>query len=154
MKLKKRVEEKRKSFVPFSEDERFHCCKYCLYYKDGKCFNYNVISSTGGSLFMPVVEVAESGKLSGVLEETIHSCDTKEMISELINLLKSWKVSDKRIKEFEQTFNEVFDQWADFTLKDEIDNAVDRLYQNELENSEYDGIEISNPDSYYCKEWM
>lgn len=152
MKLKKRVVGK--TFVPISEDERFHCCRYCHYYRDGKCLNKQVISSTGNSVFLSVVDVAESGKLSGVLEEAIHSCDTKEITSELIDLLKSWKISDKRVREFEQTFKEVFDQWADFTLKPEIDESVDRLYQNEVTDGDYSGIEISDPDTYYCKEWF
>lgn len=151
MKLKKKVGKRP---IDICSDDRFHCCRYCHYFIEGRCYNKKVGAELSNDAFMNVVDVAESGKLSGVLEETIHSNYPKDMVKELSGLLRTWKISNARINEFEQNFNELFDQWADFTLKDEIDCAVDMLYQNNAKDDSFDGIEISNPENYYCKEYM
>lgn len=151
MKLKKRTGTS--SNLPFDGDERFHCCRYCHYYDSGYCYNKSVAGNFDGTA--NVVDVAESGRLSGVLEETMHSCDTKEMLNELKDLLKSWKIGDKRVKEFEKTFSEVFNQWLDFTLKDELDMSVSNLYERAVDTgSSSVCVEIENPTEYYCKEFM
>lgn len=156
MKLKKVVIKAQAENInnfPFGDEDRFKTCRYCRYYKCGKCYNPKVISLHTNSV--DVYDVSESGSLSGVLEETMHSCSTVEMLSELTDLLEKWKVSAKRIKEFEKTFNEVLDQWLDFSLKDEIDEAVSGLYQDRIDNQDFSsGVEIENPSEYSCKEFM
>ena len=76
-------------------------------------------------------------------------------LKKLCTVAVQWKVSAKRIKEFEKTFNEVLDQWLDFSLKDEIDEAVSGLYQDRIDNQDFSsGVEIENPSEYSCKEFM
>ena len=155
MKLKKVTKSQKVSTsnFPFGDEDYYKTCRYCRYYERGRCYNPNVLSSHVDS--SAVYDVAESGTLSGVLEETLHDCNTNEVLSELTSLLVKWKVSAKRVKEFEDLFNEMTEQWLDFTVKDKIDEAVSGLYQDHLINqTPTGGVEINNPAEFSCKEFM
>lgn len=76
----------------------YHTCRWCKWYQDGKCVNEafagTQIDAEG------VYQVAEDGRLSGVIEETLHSVDTSKLEHDLREVLQSFKLSDKRIKAF------------------------------------------------------
>lgn len=156
MKLKKVVVNTQAHYnnFPFGEPERFKTCKYCRYYSCGKCYNKEVMSFISGAK-PEIYDVSESGRLSDTIRETAGSCDTKGMKKELIDLLKKWKVSSKRIEEFERTFDEVLEQWLEFSLRDDLDEAISMLYENSVDtDNTTEGVEISNPSEYSCKEFM
>ena len=132
-----------------SNDDWQKCCRWCHYYENGKCTHS--LSPTGSSEEATVYSVAESGKLSEVIEETLHSIPPKAF-SELEYLLRDWKISEKRIKEFQKVFGECLDQYLDMEVKPELDEKISVLYQSEVENTSWDS-EIPDPEEYCCKEW-
>lgn len=99
----------------------------------------------------PVWKVAEEGHLSETLEEFFGSVKLEEF-RELEYKLREWKVSEKRIKEFKDLFKQCYDQWV-LDHKDELDNTIDRCYQNHLADEVDDGVYINDPEEYCCKEW-
>lgn len=157
MKLKKVVINSQVQDInnfPFGEPERFKTCRYCRYYECGKCYNKKIMSFISGAK-PEIYDVSESGRLSDTIRETAGSCDTKGMKKELIDLLKKWKVSSKRIEEFEHTFDEVLEQWLEFSLRDDLDEAISILYETSVDtDNTTEGVEISNPSEYSCKEFM
>lgn len=98
-----------------------------------------------------VFEVAESGRLDEVLEETIKS-EKLTPFKELEYKLLEWNVSQKRIKEFNELFSSCYEEFT-LHLKESLDESVSRLYQTDLDDRTFDGIEIGNPEEYYCKDW-
>lgn len=127
------------------------CCRWCHYYYNGKCFNKSVIASFSEDSINTMYEVAESGRLSEVIEETLHSVKLSEF-KELEYKLREWKVSEKRIKEFNDLFMECYSQFTDFTLKEKLDEDISRCYLN-FESNQTDGVEIFNPEEFCCRDW-
>jgi hypothetical protein len=125
-------------------------CRWCKHYQRGNC--------TRGALrageIVSVYDVAESGKLSEVLEETLNNVKPEEFLQEAESLLKSWKVSSKRIEELKKLWEEMIPDFLDLTLKQELDEQISILYQQEIDkHNPSDEIQILNPESFYCKEW-
>lgn len=136
------------------ENDIYHCCRWCHYFESGKCYNKNVMESYADSP-SKVYLVAEEGRLSGVLEETFHSVKKSTVTEEVVKLLRSYKMSEKKIKEVYDTLVNSIDQWFDFEVKEKLDSEVSELYQDAVENmQEIDGVEISNPEDHYCREFM
>ena len=134
-------------------DDMYHCCRFCHYYENGKCFNQNMMENFCDSP-SSVYKVAEEGRLSAVLEETFHSVKKNTVVEEIVTLLRDYKLSEKRVKEVKDTLENSIDQWFDFEVKDKIDEEVSELYQDAVETmTEVDGVEISNPSEHYCKDW-
>lgn len=142
MKLKKVPVKVNKDF-----EDMYHTCRWCHYYQEGKCYN-NQIQEIDN---IAVYSVSESGKLGAVIEETIESVK-KTSFKELEYLLSDWGVSQKRIKEFGEKFKECFNDY-NTDLKEWLDEKVSECYQTELDGRNFDGLEISNPEEYYCKDW-
>jgi len=142
----KRVERKKDPL-----EEMYHTCRWCHYFKEGKCWNRGMFAGDCGSV--DVFSISEEGYLSEVLNETVHGVKLEEF-RELEYKLRDWGVSEKRIKEFNSLFAECFDQWADMNLIPELDEKVSVCYQNRLYDDEtFTGIEIANPEDNYCKDW-
>lgn len=136
-----------------TSDEWQKCCRWCHYFQNGRCFNKEMSHSFSTDMFGAIYSVAESGRLSAVIEETSHSVHREEFRN-LEDLLREWKISEKRIKEFSQVFDNCMNQWLDFQLKDELDAQVSRLYQDlEMGDNECEGVEIYSPEEFCCKEW-
>lgn len=136
------------------ENDIYHCCRWCHYFESGKCYNKNVMESYADAP-VKIYEVAEEGKLSGVLEETFHSIRKNAVTEEIVKLLRSYNLSEKRIKEVHDCVINSIDQWFDEDVKEKLDSAVSRLYQDSVEHyAEVDGVEISNPEDHYCREFM
>lgn len=132
-------------------DEMYHTCRWCKHFENGMCykgFASNTVSDT-------VYKVAEEGELSGVIEETLNEGFPKELLQGIKELLEEWKISKKRIKELEEYFKEKLPEVLDFGLKEKLDENISVLYQDRIENriAEETGLEINNPESFYCCEW-
>lgn len=133
--------------VDRTKDDWQKCCRWCHYYENGKCIKDNVsIEDTA-----PVWKVAEEGHLSETLEEFFGSVKLEEF-RELEYKLREWKVSEKRIKEFNDLFKQCYDQWV-LDHKDELDNTIDKCYQNHIADEVDEGVYINDPEEYCCKEW-
>lgn len=64
-------------------------------------------------------------------------------------------MSEKKVKEVYDTIVQSIDQWFDFEVKDKLDGEISELYQDAVDNmSCVDGVEISNPEDHYCREFM
>lgn len=126
-------------------------CRWCKHYRYGKCYRGSFRVVEMGSVYA----VADSGQLSEVIEETLHSIKPKEFLQEAEELLTEWKISKKRIEELKRLWSEMIPEFLDFELKQALDEQVSVLYQRELDLSELqlDEIEILEPETFYCKEW-
>ena len=93
----------------------YHTCRWCKWYQGGKCINEafagTQIDAEG------VYQVAEDGRLSGVIEETLHSADTSKLEHDLREVLQSFKLSDKRLKAFFEAFGECLTEFYDKSIK-------------------------------------
>lgn len=133
----------------------YHTCRWCKWYQDGKCVNEAFAGTQMDA--EGVYQVAEDGRLSGVIEETLHSVDTSKLEHDLREVLQSFKLSDKRLKAFFEAFGECLTEFYDMSLKEKLDEAVSRLYQGDAETrgTEFKGggVEIADPTTFYCKEF-
>ena len=139
--------------VQKKDDSWQHCCRYCHYYSNGKCWNKDL--SIVGEEVMNVYSVSEDGYLSETLEETLNGEDlVKEFMYSVESILDKWNISQKRKKEFEEHFIQKWSEFADFQLKEELDEQVSKCYQNHLSDVDVDeGIEIFDPENFCCKDW-
>lgn len=127
------------------------CCRYCHYYSKGKCWNKDL--SIICDDITNVYKISEEGFLSQTLEETLNEEDLiKEFMISVEGILDKWNISQKRKKEFEEHFKQCWSEFSDFQLKEELDEQVSNCYQNPLLDM-FNGIEISDPEIFCCKEW-
>lgn len=141
-----------------SDDSWQHCCRWCHYFSDGKCWNKNhpYVFETDSSLLY----AADMGEFSEVIEEVISypNDPIKEVLSEINKLFDKWKISSKRRDEFEQVFEEVYTDVSQ-DMRTLIDEAILRKMNNIIDrniHSVFDdgvGVEINNPSEFCCKEW-
>ena len=124
------------------------CCRYCHYYKNGKCLNSHMTTEED----LAVYSVAEEGYLDETLEETLGSVRLEEF-RELEYLLRGYKLSEKRIKEFNDLFSKCWEEFRQNTLKTELEENVAICYQNHLESKNESVVKILDPENYCCKEW-
>lgn len=134
-----------------SVDEMYHTCRWCKHFESGKCYK----GFASKDLSDTVYKVAEEGELAEVIEETLNSGFLKELLEGIKELLTSWKTSKKRIKELEKYFDEKLPEVLDFGLKEKLDENISVLYQDRIENRivEDMGLEIDDPESFYCCKW-
>lgn len=133
--------------VQKSNDDWQKCCRYCHYYENGKCLNSHMTTEE-----LAVYSVAEEGYLDETLEETLGSVRLEEF-RELEYLLRGYKLSEKRIKEFNDLFGKCWEEFRQNTLKTELEENVAKCYQNHLESKSESVMEILDPEDYCCKEW-
>lgn len=139
-----------------SDDSWQHCCRWCHYFSDGKCWNKKCASTMMLDENLNVFSVAENGYSAQAIEETLNTeKHIKSFMLEVESILDKWNISQKRKKEFEKHFIECWSEFADFTLKEELDEAVSLVYQKYLDpdGQNFNGIEIDNPSEFYCKGW-
>lgn len=126
------------------------CCRWCHYYHNGKCMNVDHLS-VGENL--SVYKVSEGGYLDQTLEETLGSVKLEEF-RELEYLLRDYKLSEKRIREFDDLFRKCWENFSQNTLKTELEENVAKCYQNHIEdNTTSDGFYIEDPENFVCKDW-
>lgn len=132
-------------------DDLYHVCRWCKYYKDGMCING--CFGAGDSVdILDIYAIAESGKLSGVIEETLNSIKPVKIERELRDKLFSFKLSEKRVGEVLQLFRECLGEFLDFECKSKLGEEISRLYQA-VKTGDGDGVEIKDPHTFYCKEF-
>ena len=102
---------------------------------------------------LSVYKVSEDGYLDQTLEETLGSVKLEEF-RELEYLLRSYKLSEKRINRFNDLFRECWENFSQNTLKIELEENVAKCYQNHIEdNTESSGLYIEDPENFVCKDW-
>ena len=101
--------------------------------------------------------MSENGYLAQTLEETLNNEELlKGFMLSVESILDKWNISQKRKKEFEEHFRQEWSEFADFQLKEELDEQVSKCYQNFFDEPSgecYEGVEISDPENFCCKEW-
>lgn len=125
------------------------CCRWCHNYQKGKCYKNH--TDVGEDL--SVYKVAEEGYLEETIGETLGSCSLDEF-KELEYLLRGFKLSEKRIKEFDDLFRRCWEYFSQNKLKFELEENVAECYQNHL--TDFDSLEgetILNPEEHCCKDW-
>lgn len=133
-----------------SKEGIYHTCRWCKHFIKGCC--------TLG-VFHPVLTdsvyiVAEDGGLSEVIEETLNSKKPDKLIKDLDNLLAGYKVAKAKRDKVRELILEELLEYNDSTLKEELDNAISRLYQERLDNATVtEEIEIDDPEIFFCSRW-
>ena len=128
-------------------DDWQKCCKYCHYFKNGSCTNQEGIYLDEEE---PIYKVSEDGILDAVLVETLWNIKLKEF-EQLEILLRGYKLSEKRIKEFKALFRTCWENFIIQTLKPQLERDVSSCYENNYRgNCE---VGIYNPEEYYCDKW-
>ena len=132
--------------------DMYHTCRWCRWALKNKGD-----VACGNPIFLqwlqelPIHEVAEEGKLSGVIEEAYNSVSRDKIFHELETKLRSYKMSEKRIKEVKSLVDGLLNEWLDYGVKYELDEKVSQLYQNWLKEQDQNAeIEITDPDNFYC----
>lgn len=135
-------------------EDYMKCCRFCHYFQCGKCYNKDYMSNYSDGSDLAVYSVVEEGHLAETIEEVLGSVKLEEF-RELEYLLRGYKLSEKRIKEFDDTFKKCWELFSSSTLKEQLEEKVHRCYVNNLLNNETvnDGVEISSPSEFVCKYW-
>lgn len=128
----------------------YHACRWCKHYIKGCCTLgvFKPVHSTD------VYKVADEGDLSGVIEETLNSSKPEKLMKAMDNLLAQCKVSKAKRAEARNLFEEHLLAYNDFELKERLDEAISKLYQDRLSNDTVkEEVEIVDPERFYCSRW-
>lgn len=135
------------------DDSWQHCCRWCHYYQNKKCWCREVCYSA--ELEVNVYGVSENGYAAETIKESLESVSC-EPFRELEYMLREWKVSEKRIREFNEQFKKSMEEYHQNAVEI-IDEDVLKCYDNHLfDNCEKDsgeGVEIVDPENFCCSHW-
>lgn len=134
-------------------EDLYHTCRWCKWFSNGKCINDRAFGGTE-ILSEAVYGIAEEGRFAGVLEETLGSVKASKLSNRLRDMLESYKLSGKRIDEVLELVSESLEEFLGTDCKEALDEAISRLYQNNTDNLGSGGVIISDPHSFYCKEFF
>lgn len=128
------------------------CCRWCHYFNNGVCYNEKVCSIEVERV-SDFLYYSEEGYIVDIIRESLYVVPLKDF-SELFDKLSEWKISEKRKREFEQLFQEVFEEWVDLEISPKIDEALCK-FMNKPVATGFDcvGVAIENPESFSCREW-
>lgn len=134
-------------------EDMYHTCRWCKYYQGGVCINE---AFTACRDTLSVYAVAEDGRLSECIRETLGSISTDKVERELRYKLEEFHLSNKRIDEVIQLFREKMEELFDAEYVEKLDGAISRLYQNDADThaESSEGVDIADPHSFYCKEFF
>jgi hypothetical protein len=125
-------------------DELYHNCRWCAHYDHGYCMNKNAFEFDGD---IDLSSFWEEGRLAEVLEESI----VVPKFESLVNALRDYGISDKRIKTLlELAKNAVeyqTEQW-----KERIESNIIIALNNYDFGTE--GVKITDPIMFRCKEFL
>ena len=126
------------------------CCRLCKYFegKESKCLNPRYVDYERESTLNS--RIVEEGHLCNNLTETLSESSLKYAERFLVPLLKSCKVSKAKIKEFTATLYEVYNDYLQQDLEEEIGTL---FIQANFDKSSFEGVMINNPDNFYCKDY-
>ena len=134
-------------------EDMYHTCRWCKWFSDGKCINDRAFGGTE-ILSEAVYDIAEEGRLAGVLEETFGSVKASNLSNRLRDMLESYKLSGKRVSEVLELVAESLEEFLGTDCKEALDDAISRLYKNNTDNLGSGGVIIADPHSFYCKEFF
>ena len=121
-------------------DDIYHCCRWCKWFQSDKCTNseFTIDSLNINSFY-------EEGYLSEAIKEGFN----EKKLHELESALSESKISKKKQSEILKVFHEELEaikvDWVE-----EIDNQVSKAINN-FDFTVEDGVEITNPTEFYCK---
>lgn len=131
-------------------DAMYHCCKWCRHFQNGQCYA-NSINYVVDEPYSSVRHVAEDGYLYEVVQESLHSVPFDSSGLEI--LLRSFGLSEKRLGIFKKTLEEKIEEWKQDNLLQTVCDDVDRCYIDHSEPVFELGVEISEPDTFFCDKW-
>ena len=123
-------------------NERYHNCRWCRFNDKGKCVKSSEVFKS--SVSEELYELTESGKLSEAINEGLK---LPKMIK-LQSLLIEYGISQKRQKEILQAVGAEIEDFIP-TMVEGIDNSVSQLIINT--ESKLEDLELTDPESFYCK---
>ena len=134
-----------------TNDDWQHCCRWCHYYDNGRCYKPGVYADDGFNVY----GVAESGKLDEAISEVLGNDKLNSRFAgQLDDILMGWKISTVRRTFFKKVFLEELEKHH-LEVQEHISEAASVVYQNEYDiflESEC-AIRITNPEEYCCKDW-
>lgn len=131
-----------------NKDDWQKCCRWCHHYVEGKCY----ASPVDDNAELNIEMVSENGFLSEAIKETLNDGQMSHF-NELFSQLRDWKLSDKRIKEFRKLFSELYENWVDCFLTQELDEKITICYNNHVFDYTDKGRYIEDPENYCCNRW-
>ena len=132
-------------------DNMYHCCRFCQHFSNGRCFNNTIKNVSNDVVEDMIYAVSENGVLDEALIETLDSVDRREFLTPILNLLRMYGLSDKRIKETEKSLVTELEHWLHNELKPELEDTIPDFYIGSLIKDS--GVPINNPENYCCGEW-
>lgn len=140
-----------------SDDSWQHCCRWCKYFEKGKCYNKKVVEQVQeNGITLSVYAVSEEGYASQTIEEVLNNETLiRKFVSEVEKCFEKWNISQKRREEFQKHFIECWSEFADFSLKEVLDEEILKCYATRIEDSmvNEEGVSIESPSSFSCKYW-
>jgi hypothetical protein len=131
--------------------DMYHTCRWCKWYQGGKCIN--TAFTAGSDDVLGVYEVAESGRLSEAIQETLNSASLETLERELRGRLADYKLSGKKIEELVQAFYDGMEMLVEREFTPKLDEVISKLYQDHAGTVEPEGVEIVDPHTFYCREF-
>ena len=151
---------------PRVNDDWQHCCRWCKHYcysgdptEGYKCYNKDVMGHIVERQDMiNMYSVSENGYAAETIEEVLNDGElTRKFFNMVLSKFDEWNnVSQKKKAEFEKHLQECWSEFADFSLKEELDEALMKCYVHHLEDehgSFDNGVDIDNPSEFVCKYW-
>lgn len=133
-----------------SKEDMYHNCRWCKHFVSGCCTLGVFHPVLTDSVYM----VAEDGGLSGTIEETLNSNKPEKLYKEVETLLAGYKVAKVKRDAVKKLIEEILLEHNDFVLKEKLDEAISRLYQERLDNAAVtEEVEIADPENFYCSRW-
>ena len=124
-------------------DDLYKSCRWCHWYKGGKCYNNKTFMNSNDT---DIVYLSENGLISEAIREGF----TENPFSNLRQNLES-KLSKKKATEFMNDFYDELES-AQLDWTEEIDESVTATIQNAINQDSYSSAsEIVDPDDFYCK---
>ncbi len=120
----------------------YHNCRWCRFNDNGKCIR--ILEVFESSVSDGLYELVESGKLSEAINEGLKL----PKMSELERLLTGYGISQKRQKEILQAVGAELEDFIP-TMVEGIDNSVSQIIINT--ESKLEELELTDPESFYCK---
>lgn len=132
------------------DDSWQRCCKYCKHFEEGRC-NKNVVNADQ----VGVYNVSENGYAAQAIEEVLDNEDLiRPFMRDLMEIFDKWNLSQKKKQEFQKHFKECWSQFADMSLKGEIDEQVMKCYaMYVMYGDDAQGITITDPTNFVCADW-
>lgn len=116
------------------EEDFYIKCKWCNWYKEGKCLNQEKIKGKAD-----IYRIFENGYAREALEEINLNNYFQDLTLNILNSKLSKKEQNRIIKEFQEE------------VKDEIEDLISEVVLGVLKDNLLIDVTIKDPDNFYCK---